>query len=176
MSLHEDFRVTDGALKIELATEADYQRVGDITVDAYLHAGHFDDPEHEYLRFVRKVAQRAAAAEVYVARNEEATIASMTLLTYGNVYADIALDGELEIRMLSVDPSVQRSGAGRAMVLAAIERARLEPGVHTVSLTTGQDWKAARALYESLGFVRAEERDWYVPDTDILLIVYTLKL
>jgi len=176
MSLNEQFRITDGELSIELASEADYERVGDITVDAYLHAGHFDDPEHEYLQFVRKVDARAADAEVYVARRDGQAIASMTLVTFGSGYADIALDGELEIRMLSVDPSVQRSGAGRAMVQAAIDRARREPGVHTVSLTTGQGWEAARALYESMGFVRREERDWYVPNTDILLIVYTLEL
>lgn len=176
MSLIEEFKVIDGPLIIERATPADYRRVGDIVVDAYLHAGHFDDPEHEYLQFIRQVQPRAEAAEVYVARRDGQAIATMTLMTHGNSYADIALEGELEIRMLSVDPNIQRSGAGRAMVLAAIERAKREPGIHTVSLTTGQGWTAARKLYESLGFQRNVERDWYVPNTDILLIVYTLEV
>lgn len=176
MSLIDEFRVTQDGLVIEPAAPADYERVGDITVDAYLAAGHFDDPRHEYMQFVRKVADRAAKAEVYVARREGAVIASMTLVPFASDYADVAREGELEIRMLSVDPAVQRSGAGKAMVLAAIERARQLQDVHTVSLTTGGHWTAARALYESLGFVHRPQRDWYVPDTEILLVVYTMDL
>ncbi|MDT0195687.1 MULTISPECIES: hypothetical protein [unclassified Arthrobacter] len=34
----------------------------------------------------------------------------------------------------------------------------------------------AHALYESLGFRRAPERDWYVPGEDVLLWVFTLQL
>ncbi|MER8024867.1 GNAT family N-acetyltransferase [Glutamicibacter protophormiae] len=176
MSLIDEFRVTRDGLVIEPALPSDYDRVGDITVDAYLAAGHFDDPRHEYMQFVRKVADRAAKAEVYVARRDGSTIASMTLVPFGNEYADIAREGELEIRMLSVDPAVQRSGAGKAMVHAAIDRARQLDGVEVVSLTTGGTWAAARALYESMGFVRCEPRDWYVPNTEILLVVYTLEL
>ncbi|WP_404289753.1 GNAT family N-acetyltransferase [Glutamicibacter arilaitensis] len=176
MSEVDDFQVTKGQLRIEPATAADYERIGDLTVDAYLQAGHFEDPQHEYLNFVRQVAQRDAQCDIFVARKDGHTIASMTLTQAGNEYADIALEGELEIRMLSVDPAVQRSGAGRAMVLAAIEYARQLPEIHTVSLTTGGHWSAARKLYESLGFIHRPERDWVVPDTDIRLVVYTLLL
>ena len=45
----------------------------------------------------------------------------MTLAVEGEPYADIALDDELEFRMLVVDPAVQRSGAGQAMVQAIID-------------------------------------------------------
>ncbi|WP_461634776.1 GNAT family N-acetyltransferase [Glutamicibacter soli] len=176
MSLIDKFRVTCDGLVIEPAAPADFERVGNLTVDAYLAAGHFDDPQHEYMQFVRRVADRAAKAEVYVARREGAVIASMTLVPFGSEYADIARAGELEIRMLSVDPAAQRSGAGKAMVLAAIERARQLPEVHAVSLTTGGNWTAARALYESLGFAHCAQRDWYVPNTEILLVVYTMDL
>ena len=40
--------------------------------------------------------------------------------------------------MLAVDPAVQRSGAGRALVRAIVDRARALDGVHAVSLTTGE--------------------------------------
>lgn len=163
-------------LTIEPATEADYQRIGDITVDAYIAAGHFDDPNHEYMHFVRQVADRDRHCRILVAKRHGEVIASMSLMQHGNEYADIALSGELEIRMLSVDPAVQRTGAGRAMVAAAIEHARGLEGVHTVSLTTGGHWAAARALYEKLGFEHREERDWFVPNTDIRLVVYTFAL
>lgn len=163
-------------LTIRQATEADHADIGRITVDSYLAAGHFDDPDHEYLQFVRQVADRHAAAEILVAENHEKVIGAVTLVQQGNPYADIAEEGELEFRMLVVDPAVQRSGAGRTMVEAVIERARQLEGVHTVSLTTGGHWEAANALYSAMGFQRATERDWFVPDTDILLKVYILPL
>lgn len=163
-------------LEITEATAEDYQRIGDITVDAYLDAGHFDDPNHEYLQFVRQVAKRHEHCTILVAKRDGHVIASMSLTQHGNEYADIALPGELEIRMLSVDPTVQRSGAGKAMVAAALAHARSLDRVHTVSLTTGGHWVAARGLYEKLGFTHREERDWFVPDTDIRLVVYTYGL
>ena len=63
-----------------------------------------------------------------------------------------------------------------AVVQAAIERARLIPGINAVSLTTGSSWDSARGLYESLGFVHYPERDWFVPNTDIELVVYAYSL
>ncbi len=163
-------------LTIRQATEADYDEIGRITVDSYLAAGHFDDPDHEYLQFVGQVADRHAAAEILVAEHDQQIIGAVTLVQPGNPYADIAEAGELEFRMLVVDPSVQRSGAGRTMVEAVIDRARQIDGVDTVSLTTGGHWEAANALYAAMGFQRATERDWLVPNTDILLKVYVLAL
>lgn len=163
-------------LVIRPAVEADYPHIARITVDSYLDAGHFDDPDHEYLQFVQQVAARHAAAEILVAERDGAVIGSVTLVRPGSEYADIALDGELEFRMLVVDPAVQRSGAGRALLNAVIARARDIEEVHTVSLTTGGHWVAARALYEADGFTHVSERDWYVPDTEIVLVVYTMAL
>ncbi|MGH3651855.1 GNAT family N-acetyltransferase [Glutamicibacter sp.] len=176
MTLNEDFRAIDGELTVERATPADYQCVGELTAESYFAAGHFSSPEDEYLNFVRKVAQRAAQSEIYVVRRAGVIIGSMTLIRAGSDYADIARADELEIRMLSVDPAAQRSGVGRTMVVAAIERARLLPGINAVSLTTGSSWVSARSLYESLGFVHYPERDWVVPDTDIELVVYAYSL
>lgn len=163
-------------LVIRSATEADYPHIARITVDSYLHAGHFEDPDHEYLQFVQQVAERHAASEILVAERDGVVIGSVTLVRPGTEYADIAREGELEFRMLVVDPAVQRSGAGRALLNAVIERARQIEDVHTVSLTTGGHWLAARALYEADGFQHASERDWYVPNTEIVLVVYTLAL
>jgi GNAT superfamily N-acetyltransferase len=163
-------------LLIRPATESDYPHIARITVDSYLHAGHFENPDHEYLQFVQQVAARHAAAEILVAERDGVVIGSVTLVREGTEYADIARSGELEFRMLVVDPVVQRSGAGRALLNAVIDRARDIEGVHTVSLTTGGHWAAARALYETDGFVHAPERDWFVPDTEIVLVVYTFEL
>lgn len=161
---------------IRPATEADYPHIARITVDSYLHAGHFDDPDHEYLKFVQRVAARHAAAEILVAERDGVVIGSVTLVRPGSGYSDIARDGELEFRMLVVDPAAQRSGAGRALLNAVIARARQLQDVRAVSLTTGGTWAGARALYESVGFVHAPARDWVVPGTGIVLVVYTLAL
>lgn len=169
-------RAPNKNLRIRPAEARDYPHIARITVDAYLQAGHFDDPEHEYLRFVQRVAERHAATEILVAERDEVLIGAVTLVRAGNPYADIALAGELEIRMLVIDPTAQRSGAGRKLLGAVIDRARELRDVHTVSLTTGGEWFAARRLYEAEGFVRVQERDWYVPNTQILLVVYTLEL
>ena len=164
------------AIEISRAVEADFARVTEIITGAYLHAGYFDSPDHHYLDVVRKVEERAQHAEIYVARRAGQTIATMTLVQHGSQYADVAREGELEIRMLSVDPAVQRSGAGQALVHAAIDRARQLPGVQAVSLTTGGHWHGARRLYEKLGFSHVAERDFPIPDTDVVLVVYVLEL
>ena len=103
-------------------------------------------------------------------------VGSVTLAVAGEPFADIAQGDELEFRMLVVDPSVQRSGAGKAMVQAIIEHARALPGIHAVALTTGESWESAHGLYLKTGFVRAPERDWLVPGTDIKLLVYRQEL
>jgi ribosomal protein S18 acetylase RimI-like enzyme len=78
--------------------------------------------------------------------------------------------------MLVVDPAVQRSGAGLAMVEAIIAHARSLDGIRAVALTTGGDWESAHGLYRKTGFRRVPERDWYVPGTDIKLLVFRLDV
>jgi N-acetylglutamate synthase-like GNAT family acetyltransferase len=124
------------------------------------------------MRQIQDVAQRAAHATVWVAEREGRVVGSVTLAVAGESYADIAQSDELEFRMLVVDPAVQRSGAGKAMVRAIIEHAKSLPGITGVALTTGMTWESAHGLYRKTGFQRVPERDWLVPDTDIKLLVY----
>ena len=56
---------------------------------------------------------------------------------------------------LFVRPEYRRSGAGRALLLAAEDRARLN-GVVRMDLTTARNNASAQALYEALGWVRDE--------------------
>src|SRR5690606_20865107 len=63
-----------GTLLIRPATAADYPHIARITVDSYLHAGHFDDPDHEYLQFVQQVAKRHADSEILVAERDGVVI------------------------------------------------------------------------------------------------------
>ncbi|WP_426998709.1 GNAT family N-acetyltransferase [Pseudarthrobacter sp. N5] len=161
---------------IRPAVEADYDAVARITRDAYLAAGYFDNADHPYIRQIQQVAERAGKAIIWVAEREGQVVGSVTLAVAGEPYADIALDDELEFRMLVVDPAVQRSGAGRALVEAIIEHARSSEGINAVALTTGMTWESAHGLYTKTGFQRVPDRDWFVPDTDIKLQVYRLDV
>lgn len=125
---------------------------------------------------IQQVADRAAVAVIWVAERQGAIVGSVTLAVAGEPYADIARPGELEFRMLVVDPAVQRSGAGRAMVQAIIEHARGMQGIDSVALTTGVTWESAHGLYRAFNFERTPERDWVVPDTDVKLLVYRMVL
>jgi ribosomal protein S18 acetylase RimI-like enzyme len=60
---------------------------------------------------------------------------------------------------LFVAPSARRTGAGRALMLAAEEYAR-EAGVGRMDLSTATDNIPGQTLYESLGWVR--DTDYYV--------------
>jgi len=163
-------------ITVRPAVEADYDAVARVTRDSYLDAGYFDDAGHPYMRKIQDVALRAGQATIWVAEREGRVIGSVTLAVAGEPYADIALQDELEFRMLVVDPAVQRSGAGQAMLNAIVEHARSLPDVTGISLTTGATWESAHGLYRKNGFRRVPGRDWFVPGTDTKLLVYRLDL
>ena len=163
-------------ITVRPAVAKDYDAVARITRDSYLAAGYFEDADHPYMRQVQDVALRAANATIWVAERDGRVVGSVTLARAGEPYADIALDDELEFRMLVVDPAVQRTGAGKAMVDAILDYARQLDGIRAVALTTGQTWESAHGLYRKTGFSRVPERDWLVPGTDIKLLVYRLDL
>ena len=161
---------------IRPAVPADFDAVARITRDAYLAAGYFASADHPYMRQIQDVAARAGQATVWVAERAERIVGSLTLAVAGEPFADIALADELEFRMLVVDPAVQRNGAGKALVEAIIGHAKTLDGIRAVALTTGGTWESAHGLYRKTGFQRVPERDWFVPGTDIKLLVYRLDV
>lgn len=164
------------SLIVRPITEADYDDVARITSAAYLGAGYFESAEYPYMQQIMRVGERAAVAPIIVAERDGVVIGSATLAVQGDEWADIALDHEMEFRLLVVDPAVQRSGAGQAMVAWILEHARATPGIEAVSLTTGDDWHTAHALYQKLGFRRVPERDWPIPENGKMLRVYRMEL
>ncbi|GAA2177893.1 GNAT family N-acetyltransferase [Arthrobacter parietis] len=161
---------------IRRVTAADYDDVRRITRDAYIHAGYFSDPDHPYVQILSDIEHRAEHAEVWVGEEDGVVVGSFAITFEGQRYTDIALAGELEFRMLAVDPAVQRGGFGRRMVEWIIDYARALDGIDAVSLTSGSDMVRAHRLYESLGFERVPGRDWWVRDEDIQLWVFRLGL
>jgi ribosomal protein S18 acetylase RimI-like enzyme len=76
--------------------------------------------------------------------------------------------------MLAVDPAARGRGAGRALVEAAIHRARAD-GRASIGIFTRPFMTAAQALYESLGFEREPGLDWEFEPGERLL-AYRLRL
>lgn len=157
----------------------DYQAIRRITRDAYLKAGYFDSAEHEYVKVLENVEHRAEHGILWVAELDGAVRGSLVLTLMDQPYADVAGPGELEFRMLAVDPEWQRSGIGRALVEAVIAYARTLDGIDAVVLTSGENMTGAHRLYYRLGFVRVVARDWMVPNTpgeQLRLWVFRLDL
>lgn len=157
------------------AQPADYTEVRRITREAYLHAGHFT-ADHPYMSVLENVEHRAQHAEVWVAEASGAVVAAVTLSFAGRPYSEIAMENELEFRLLAVDPAVQGTGVGRAVVRRVIGQAQSLPAISAISITSATFMKRAHGLYESMGFERVPERDWYVPGEDVLLWVFRLEL
>ncbi|WP_138443689.1 GNAT family N-acetyltransferase [Sinomonas susongensis] len=158
-------------LVVRPATVADHPEIARITLDAYLGAGYFRDAGHPYMRQVVDVAYRAARGTLLVAERDGRVVGSVTLMSHGDGFDQVAREGEFEFRLLVVDPAVQRTGAATALVAEVEARAR-RAGATAVVLTTGADWAAPHALYARLGYERAPERDWPIEGTDIWLPVY----
>jgi ribosomal protein S18 acetylase RimI-like enzyme len=69
------------------------------------------------------------------------------------VFSSVALRRSWLLNDLYVDPAARRRGVGRALLMAARERAE-DTGADGLGLETGIGNKPAQALYESLGYRR----------------------
>ena len=86
----------------------------------------------------------------------------------GFVLARVA-GGEAEILTLAVNPPARGKGLGRALLQAAIKRARAL-GAQTMFLEVGADNPAALALYAGLGFAKVADRKAYYNGKDALVL------
>ncbi|MBX9245549.1 GNAT family N-acetyltransferase [Actinotalea ferrariae] len=163
-------------MSVEVRPVRDHElpAVAELVARAYVVDG-LITPDHEYVEELRAAADRAARATVLVALDPDGTVAgTVTLAVPPSPYAEIATDGEAEIRMLAVDPGARGRGLGEVLMRAAIDEAR-DTGARTLVLTTIDTMRSAHRLYERLGLVRAPERDWG-DDPDYELWVYVAPL
>jgi ribosomal protein S18 acetylase RimI-like enzyme len=160
-------------LEIRQARPEEYDRVGEITVEAYLK----DDlisPESSYVGILRDAADRAVHAELLVATIDGEIVGSVTYCTPESVYAQLAAPDEAEFRFLSVQAQARSHGVGAELVTACIERARAA-GYTGLRLSTQRNMRVAHRIYERLGFVRTPDRDW-TPVPGVKLMGYLLPL
>ena len=161
------------SIEVRDAEVGEYDAIGQIVVDAFAADGQFDTPGSEsYADVLRDVASRAAAAEIVVAVDEGGVVGGVTYVPRGGPMADLAREGEAEVRMLGVAPDAQGRGVGTALMQECIARSA---GSSRVVLSTQSVARGAHRLYERLGFVREPARDW-VPVEGVDLLCYVLDL
>jgi len=159
---------------IRRAETAELAAVGELTLAAYVADGHLSAAD-DYADALRAAAERDSGAELAVAVDESGTLlGTVTFALAGSEWAEISRPGEAEFRMLAVAVPARGRGVGEALARWCVDRARAQ-GCTAVAICTMSGMHAAHRVYERLGFVRAQERDWS-PAPQVLLIAYHLDL
>lgn len=159
---------------IREAAPDELEAVGALTVESYLADGTLtaDDP---YTDRLRDAAARARDAVLLVAVGAGGRLlGTVTYVPPGTPFAELAADGEAEVRMLAVSPAARGAGVGRLLSEACVERARAA-GCTALALSSGTWMTTAHRLYARLGFVRTPERDWS-PVEGVRLLTFRLPL
>ena len=148
----------------------EYARLGMLTLEAYTTLpGHVPEPDYEEeLADVRTRAE-APSTEVLVAIGDDGELLGGVtfVLDERSPFAEHDVEGAASIRMLAVDGTTRRTGAGEALVRECIERAQ-RGGRTQIVLHSTQWMTAAHALYRKLGFERDESLDWAVNEIELL--------
>ena len=154
--------------------EHEISAVRDLVSRAY--AGDFElNPA--YLAEIERVAERARAADVWVAVDVStgALLGTVTTPRAGSRLSPVARhDDELDFRFLGVAAAARGRGVGEALVRHVLALAASR-GIRRVVLNTGPEMRSAQRLYERLGFARLPEREYRFerPDgTSFLMMAY----
>jgi ribosomal protein S18 acetylase RimI-like enzyme len=160
-------------VNIRRAAPEDAEAVRAIMAEVYVGGG-WADPVRSpaYVHSLLDAAGRIAQADVLLAERDGLPVATITAAS-DRPFANIAGPGELEVRMLAVLPDARRQGVASALMAACEDLAR-QRGHRRVVLSTDPAMRAARALYESLGYNRTPQRDWAIDG--VALLTYAKEL
>ena len=130
-------------MQIRRATLADAAAVRDIIDEVYVRGGWADpDTSPEYVRSLLAAEDRIADTTVLLAMIDGRPVGTVTAAER-SPFANIAVPGELEVRMLGVLPLARRQGVAHALMAACEDLAR-QRGRHHVVLSTEPEMTAAR--------------------------------
>ncbi len=161
--------VRDAGVVVREARPDEYDAVGELTVEVYVGEG-FVEAGSWYAGELADAGRRAGSARILVATHAGRIVGSLTVAPAGNPYAEIALPGELEFRMLAVAKSARGLGAGTALVRTVIDQARAE-GRAAVALTTMPAMVDARRIYDRFGFRPVPSRNWRTSAGELLHVL-----
>jgi ribosomal protein S18 acetylase RimI-like enzyme len=155
-------------LTIRDVREDEHEAVSALLRTAYGAVGHFDaNPAYEAT--VADVTGRAAHQPVRVALRDGLLVGTYTLAAAGSEHAEVATDGELELRYLAVAPEAQGTGVAKELVADAEEQAR-RAGCRALVISVISWNEPAHALYRGLGFERDDVRTWRpVPEVELVV-------
>ena len=164
--------VEPAGISVRAAGPADFPRIAELTVGAYVDDGL---APAEDVPTLAAVAARAALADLLVACADDGSILGSIALVLDGHFGEVTTGPEeAGFRMLAVEPAVRGRGIGELLVLACLERAHAV-GKRRMVLSTDTRMAAAHRLYERLGFARLPERDWSpLPGIDLLVYVREL--
>ncbi len=134
---------------VRRATEADAEDVGRLLHDFNTE---YDDPTPGPHRLAERIKTLLAAGDTAVLLAGAGPDGVAVLRFRPAIWAEAP---ECYLAELYVAPAQRGRGLGRALMTAAIELAR-EAGAAWMDLGTSEADVAARALYESLGFINRE--------------------
>ncbi len=157
---------------IRPARDDELDDVASLIVDAYAEYAARMSPDawSTYASDIANVRGRLADAELLVAECDGRLVGSVTIFTGWRG----AQEGTCGVRLLAVPPAERGNGVGRALMVAARDRAR-ESGKQRLVLTTTQEMGAVRDLTEQMGFVREPALD-HEPAPGVRLQGYALAL
>ncbi|MFI0373117.1 GNAT family N-acetyltransferase [Actinomadura sp. 1N219] len=161
------------AVIVREARADEYELIGELTVEVYV-AGGLVSAASPYVSTLRDAAGRAEKSELLVAEIGGEVGGAVAYCPPGSPYAELAGPDEAEFRMLAVREKARGRGAGRAMVLECVSRARAAR-LGGLRLSTQRNMDDAHRLYERMGFVRTPDRDW-APAPGVDLLTYALAL
>jgi ribosomal protein S18 acetylase RimI-like enzyme len=160
-------------IEVREARSEEHAEAGRVTAHAYrefIRPG--EDDWDRYLTRIADVAARADRTTILLAIEDGRVLGSLTLELDERVRDEDDEEhrplepGEAHIRMLGVDPAARARGVARALMAESEARARAA-GKTLLTLHTTRRMKAARAMYERLGYERDE--DIVFPDGFVLL-------
>ena len=144
----------------------EHTAAGDVCVAAY--EPFLNGAGDDYRARLHDVANRDAAAQVWVAVEGDRVLGNVTYCPPGSPWREIGRDEEGEFRMLAVDPAAQGAGAGTALASLCEELAR-QDGAVGMALSSLAAMTSAHRVYARLGYGRDPARDWSpMPGVDLL--------
>ncbi len=158
-------------MEIRAIQESEFEAVADLRVDSYVAGGTVQDRDTPYAHYLRTVHDHVQHGHVLVAYEDDVLLGTATITPPGTPHADVALDGEWEVRFLAVAAHAWGTGVGDTLMASCSDLARAA-GVHNLALSVISNNAAAHRLYSRLGFTRQPDRD-FSPTAGVLLEVYT---
>jgi ribosomal protein S18 acetylase RimI-like enzyme len=162
-------------IEVREASPDEHPETGRVTSLAYREFVRPQDTDWQtYLDRIADVAERAQRTVILIATEDGHILGSATLELDERTEAE---DGPLgprdaHIRMLGVDPAARGRGVG-SRLMAACEARALAAGKTRMTLHTTERMAAARAMYESQGYLRGPDR---VFEDGFVLISYAKPL